>query len=69
MNGKLSSNCQVQIIYMHLFVFVSESVCQSRNAMNQEIGSQIQKPQSQRQHLEGLQATKIREEVQREQKL
>lgn len=37
--------------------------------MNQEIGSQIQKPQSQRQCLEELQATKIREEAEKEQKL
>lgn len=34
MNGNLSSNCQVQIIHTHLFIFISESVCQSRNAMN-----------------------------------
>jgi len=28
--------------YIQVTVFVSESVCQSRNAMNQEMGSQIQ---------------------------
>lgn len=42
MNGKLSSSAVRHKLYTGNFVFLSESVCLSRNAMNQEMGSQIQ---------------------------